>query len=107
MTTGTNKRLAALEKMVAAEPKDPFPYYGLALEYRGAGRKDDALAVFATMRERFAGYVPQYLMAGQVLIELGRKDEARAVLSAGVEAARSARDGHALGELESALAGLS
>jgi hypothetical protein len=102
----TNKRLAALEKMVAAGPNDAFPYYGLALEYRGLGRKDDALAVFATMRERFAGYVPQYLMAGQMLTELGRKDEARAVLEAGVQAARSARDSHSLGELESALAGL-
>ncbi|MBL8679238.1 MAG: tetratricopeptide repeat protein [Myxococcales bacterium] len=106
MTT-TNKRLAALEKMVAAGPKDPFPYYGLALEYRSADRKEDALAVFAKMREQFASYVPQYLMAGQMLIELGRKDEAKQVLQAGVDAARSARDSHAAGELESALAGLS
>lgn len=102
-----DKRLAALEKIVAAEPNDPFPYYGLALEYRSAGRTDDALALFARMRERFPSYVPQYLMAGQMLIELHRKDEARAVLEAGVEAARAARDAHAAGELESALVGLS
>jgi hypothetical protein len=51
--------------------------------------------------------VPQYLMAAQMLVELGRKDEARAVFAAGVTAARAARDAHAAGELESALAGLS
>ncbi len=102
-----SKRLEALEKMVAAGPKDPFPYYGLALEYRSAGRAEDALAVFARMRAEFSAYVPQYLMAGQMLIDLGRKSDARAVLEAGITAARAARDGHAAGELESALAGLS
>jgi|LNFM01.1.fsa_nt_gb hypothetical protein len=101
------KRLAALEKMVAAGAKDPFVHYGLALEYRSADRKEDALAVFSTMREQFASYVPQYLMAGQMLIDLGRKDEAKQVLQAGIDAARAARDSHATGELESALAGIS
>lgn len=105
--TGNAKRLAALEKMVAAGTKDPFPLYGLALEYRSAGRAEDALNVFARMRAEFASYVPQYLMAGQMLSELGRKDEARSVLEAGITAARAARDSHAAGELESALAGLS
>jgi hypothetical protein len=42
-----------------------------------------------------------------MLIELHRKDEARAVLEAGLEAARAVRDAHAASELESALAGLS
>ncbi|MDP3274380.1 MAG: tetratricopeptide repeat protein [Deltaproteobacteria bacterium] len=102
-----SKRLAALEKMVAAVPSDPFVYYGLALEYRSAARLDDALGVFVTMRERFASYVPQYLMAGQILKELGRKDHAREVLTLGIQAARAGRDSHAAGELESALAELS
>jgi tetratricopeptide (TPR) repeat protein len=102
-----SKRLEALEKMVASGPKEPFPYYALALEYRSVGRVEDALNLFARMRSEFASYVPQYLMAGQMLAELGRKDEARAVLEAGIVAARAARDSHAAGELESALAGLS
>lgn len=100
-------RLELLEKMVAAGHNDPFPYYGLALEYRSAGRLEDAVTLFATMRERFASYVPQYLMCGQILSQLGRRDDARAVLSQGISAARAARDAHALGELEGALAGLS
>lgn len=102
-----SKRLEALEKMVSLGPKDPFPYYGLALEYRSAGRVDDALALFQRMREQFSGYVPQYLMAAQMLIDRNDKSAARAVLEAGITAARAARDSHAAGELESALAGLS
>lgn len=59
-------RLDVLEKMVAREPNDAFPYYCLAQEYRSAGRADDALAAFQKLRDRFPGYVPQYLMAGQL-----------------------------------------
>lgn len=99
-------RLEILEQMVARGGGDPFPFYGLALEYRSAGRDEDALATFARMREKFPAYVPQYLMAGQLCERLGRKDDARAWLEAGVSAARTARDSHALGELESALAAL-
>lgn len=99
-------RLEALEMMVSRAPNDPFPYYGLALEYRGQKRLDDALATFAGLRTRFPAYVPQYLMAAQILQELGRHDEAREVVTAGVAAARAARDGHAAGELESLLASL-
>jgi hypothetical protein len=40
------------------------------------------------------------------LEKAGRKDEARAWLEAGIEAARKKKDGHALSELESALAAL-
>lgn len=99
-------RLETLELLVSRAPADPFPYYGLALEYRSANRDEDALRVFAQLRERFPDYVPQYLMAGQLLQRSARVAEARAVFEAGIAAARSKRDGHALGELESALAAL-
>jgi tetratricopeptide (TPR) repeat protein len=99
-------RLEVLEKMVAKAPDDPFPYYGLALEYRGQGRDDDALRTFEQLRAKFPDYVPQYLMAGQILQKLGRRDAARECFEAGIAAARKARDSHALGELESALAGV-
>jgi tetratricopeptide (TPR) repeat protein len=102
-----SKRLEFLEQLVAKSPSDPMPYYGLALEYRSAGRDDDALRAFETVRARFPTYVPQYLMAGQLCQKLGRLDAAREWLNAGIAVARDARDAHALGELESALAGVS
>jgi len=101
-----SKRLLYLEKITAEGSTDPFAWYGLALEYRNAERWDEALQTFTTLRTAHADYVPLYLMCGQMLEKLGRKDEARDWLEAGIAAARAKKDTHALGELESALAGL-
>lgn len=99
-------RLEALELMVSREPNDPFPYYGLALEYRSAGRLQDCLEGFRRLRARFPDYVPMYLMAAQVSQEVGAVDDARRWCQDGIEAAGRKRDGHALGELESLLGSL-
>ena len=99
-------RLEMLEQMIAKGVNDAFPMYGLALEYRSAGRENDAVRAFENLRAKFPGYVPQYLMCGQLLEKLGRKDDARAWFEAGIASANKARDMHAVGELESALAGL-
>ncbi len=101
-----SKRLAVLEKMTAAPNADPFAWYGLAMEYRSLGRLDECLRTFETLRERDPGYVAMYLMAAQVLAQLQRKEEARAWAEAGQQQARRKGDNHALGELESLLAGL-
>jgi tetratricopeptide (TPR) repeat protein len=100
-----NKRLAFLEQHCAAGTADSFAFYGLALEYRKEGRIEDALATFGTLRGKDPSYVPMYLMAGQTLLDAGRAEEARAWLESGIEVARAKHDSHALGELESALAG--
>ncbi len=102
----SSKRLAVLEKMTGAGSKDPFAWYGLAMEYKSLGRHEDAVATFGKLRALDATYVPQYLMCGSLLAELGRAAEAREWLSAGVAAARAKGDTHALSELEGALAGL-
>jgi tetratricopeptide (TPR) repeat protein len=101
-----NKRLAFLEAHCQTPAADSFAFYGLAMEYRKEGRVDDAIATFTRLREKDAGYVPMYLMAGQTLIDAGRPDDARGWLDAGIEMARSKHDSHALGELESALASI-
>jgi len=100
----SSKRLAMLEKMTAQGSTDPFAWYGLALEYSGLGRIDDAYATFQKLRAIDASYVPMYLMCGTMLVKAGRADDARAWLTAGVAAARAKGDSHALSELEGALA---
>ncbi len=101
-----SKRLAFLEKVTAAGSKDPMAWYGLAMEYRALERHDEALQTFTTLRTSTPEYVPMYLMCGQMLEKLGRNDDAREWLDAGVVAARKKGDSHAVGELESALATL-
>jgi hypothetical protein len=73
------------------------------MELRSLGRRDEALAAFAAVAEAHPDYVPTYLMAGQLAVELGRIEEARAFLSTGIEKARAAGEGKALGELTAAL----
>ena len=104
--TVPNKRLAYLEKVTAEGSEEPMAWYGLALEYRNLERWDEALQTFITLRTRKADYVAMYLMCGQMLEKIGRKDEAREWLEAGIVVAGAKRDSHALGELESALATL-
>lgn len=101
-----SKRLAFLENLTKGGSKDPMAWYGLAMEYRTLERLDESLAAFETLRSESPDYVAMYLMCGDVLSKLGRKDEARTWYEAGIETARKKGDSHALGELESALAGL-
>jgi hypothetical protein len=97
-----SKRLAFLLK-ATEKSEDPFVWYGLAMEYRSLSRLDEAVATFEVLRARSPGYVPMYLMCGQVLESMGRRADARSWLAAGIEAARSGGDMHSLSELETAL----
>jgi predicted Zn-dependent protease len=103
------KRLDFLLKMTSPGgpgSEDPFVWYGLAMEYRGLERTDEALATFEELRRKAPDYVPMYLMCGQMLESMSRPADARAWLSAGIEAARRKGDSHAASELESALQAL-
>jgi predicted Zn-dependent protease len=102
----TSKRLEVLLKMTSQESADSFAWYALALEYKGLGRIDDALATFAKLRAKDDGYVPMYLMCGTMLVEANRRDEAKDWLAAGLAAAKNKGDAHAAGEIEGALAAL-
>ncbi len=104
--SATSKRLAFLEKVTNDGSTDPIAWYGLAMEYRALERWEDALRTFETLRGQKPDYVPMYLMCGQMLVQAGRKDDARGWLEAGVTQARGTGNSHALGELEEALASL-
>jgi tetratricopeptide (TPR) repeat protein len=99
-------RIDMLKAFIAQRPSDPFPRYGLALEYKNAGRLDEARAEFVTLMDAHPTYTAAYLHAGNTLVALGRPDDARAIYVRGVEACIKAGDGHARGELEGALATL-
>jgi hypothetical protein len=103
MGLAMNKRLAMLEKLTASAAADSFAFYCLGMEYRKEGRVDDAISTFTTLRTRDAGYLPMYLMAGQMLREASRLGEAATWLEQGIDLARQKSDSKALGELESEL----
>ena len=99
-------RIETFKSFISKSPADPFPRYGLAMEYKGAGQLAEAWAAFEDLITNFPDYVATYLMAGQTLVALGRSSDAVTVFQTGVEVAGRRGDLHAKKELESALAEL-
>jgi tetratricopeptide (TPR) repeat protein len=99
-------RIEALLGFIQQKPQDPFPRYALALEYKNGGRLDEARATFDALMSAHPDYTAAYLHAGNTLLALGLRDDARAVYQRGVEACVRRGDAHARGELEGALASL-
>ena len=92
-----------LTEILTQQPNDAFARYGLGMAYSEAGRSEEALAEFALLHLNNPDYVPGYQMAGQLLVKLGRNDEARQILAAGVAAAERTRNSHALSEMQALL----
>ena len=100
----SSSRLDALKGLVAQNPNDSFMRYGLAMEYKNGNRFTEAREEFAVLLRDHADYVAAYLHAGNTHLALGDREAAREAFARGIEAATRKGDGHALGELQSALA---
>ena len=107
MAEQNKTRRQRLEEFVAKSPDDAFSRYGLALECMNSGDTAAADNHFRILLERNADYVPAYLVYGQLLAREARKEEARQVLSRGMDAAVKKGDQHARSEMETLLLELS
>jgi tetratricopeptide (TPR) repeat protein len=96
-------RLELLERLVASGQTDSFGRYALAMEYKKLGRSEEAVAVFTDLRDRDPDYLPTYQMAGQLLTELDRPEDARRWLEAGLALARRLGNDKTADELGQAL----
>jgi predicted Zn-dependent protease len=96
-------RIEQIEKMLASSPGDVFLNFALAMEQVKAGQAESALAGFQRVTELDPNYISAYTQLSNTLIDLGRKDEAKAVLARGVEAATRTGDKHAAGKMRDAL----
>ena len=103
MEATVNKRLAMLETMTGGGSKEPFAWYGLAMEYKNVGRLEDAATTFRKLRELDPDYLATYLMAGQNAASLGDVSEAKTWLEQGLEVATRKGDEKARSELAQAL----
>ena len=97
-------RLEQLEKLLAAEPRDVFLNFALAMEYFKAGRHEEALAQFGRVNEIDPDYVAAYFHKGNSLVALGRREEAKPVLQKGIEVAKRTKNPHAADEMGDLLA---
>lgn len=99
-------RLEQLQQMLSKEPNDTFLRYAVAMELRSQEQFEASLAAFSALRQQQPPHVPSFFMSGQLLAELDRIDESRAVLRDGIEIARRVGDHHAAGEMSEFLGSL-
>jgi hypothetical protein len=101
-----NPRLKALRTFAAQRPQDPFPRYALAMELKSASDLQGAWLALASLIADQPDYIPSYFPGGEVLVALGRMEEARVIYGKGIEACARGGDAHMGANLEDALAGL-
>ena len=101
-----SSRLDKLQRLLAAEPDDPFCLYGIAQEHAKAGAIELAIEWFDRTVAADPGHAYARFHKARLLEGLGRVDEARAELRLGLEAARVAGDAKALSEIAGALEAL-
>ncbi len=99
-------RREQIEKLLRADPNDTFLNYTLALEWDKEGETGKSLELFARLMTHDPPYVPAFFMAGQLLTRMNREDEARQVLTEGIQHARQQGNEHAAAEMTEFLAGL-
>ena len=92
-------RREQLEELLETNPDDVFLHYALALEYVSAGDVSEGLQKLAELTDRNPDYVAAYFRRGQILADQNEVDDAREILTRGIEVARKTRDAHAEREM--------
>ena len=96
-------RLERLLQLVARGSGDPFPLYGLAMEYKRLGRIEEAIRAFGRLLELHPRYVPAYYQFATALVLSGEIEQARETLARGIRIAETQGNRHAREELVRAL----
>ena len=99
-------RLTQLHKLLEADAADSDLPYMIALEHTKADQLDDALTWLDKTLALDAGHLYAYYQKGRVLSELGRDDDAKRLLTSGIEKAKQAGDEKAANELMELLGAL-
>ncbi len=92
-------RLAQLDKLLAADPRDTFTLYALAHEHAKAGDLARAVQFYDRTLAVDPACCYAYFHKAKAQHALGDPAAARATVAAGLAAARRAADAHAHSEL--------
>jgi len=93
-------RLQKLLEFHKNEPNDPFLKYALATEYIALNDFASALIYFEDLILNHREYVGTYYHLGKLYEKLNRTEDAIKIYEQGMQIARSAKDNHALSELQ-------
>lgn len=93
-------RLTKIMDMLEKTPDDAFLHFGLAMELMKEGRTEDALERFDRVLQIDPTYTAAHFHKGNTLIGLKRTDEAREILTAGLQATIKIGNKHAQREMQ-------
>lgn len=96
-------RLEMLEESLQVSPQNAFLRYGLAMELKNAGRAEEAWKHFEHLLTYHPDYWATYQHAGNLLVEMGRREGARQVMTRGLEVTARQGKSHPHDELQAAL----
>jgi thioredoxin-like negative regulator of GroEL len=96
-------KIAGLNEILALDPKNSFARYGVAMERVNRGEMEAALEEFNTLLGNDADYTAGYFMAAQTLAKMGRTEEAKKRLKAGIASAAKSGNYHAQSEMQTML----
>ena len=96
-------RIATLSEILRQNPADTFARYGLAMALASANQPESALEEYNSILASSPDYVPAYQMSAQLLLQLGRIDQARERLQQGLAVAERTSNAHAASELAAML----
>lgn len=97
------ERIQFLRDSLATNPDDTFARYALAVELTRGGQPEEAWKQFQYLLEHHPDYSASYYQAGMLLAVQGRTEEARRVLTKGIEVTARLGQKHAHAELQDAL----
>lgn len=92
-----------LQKLLAADPNDPFILYGLAQEYAKLNDHAQAVEFYDRCLAADPAYCYAYYHKARTQFAAGQDAIARATILAGMSAAKTHGDAHALSELQALL----
>jgi predicted Zn-dependent protease len=107
MTQQNKTRRQKLEEFLSQNPNDAFSRYGIALECVREGDLAAAETHFRTLIQTNPDYVAGYQMYAQTLAQNERREEAKPILTQGIQAAIRQGNQHARTEMEGLLDELS
>ncbi|MHB8969323.1 MAG: tetratricopeptide repeat protein [Pirellulaceae bacterium] len=99
-------RRQKIEAMLIDEPRDTFLRYSLAMELQKEGDYEASLRGFRDLMNDLPPHAPAFFMAAKLYAQLGRAEEARAALHAGIEHSRAQGNTHAASEMSEFLMAL-
>ena len=103
---GFDNRIEYFERMVADNPDNPTGLLALANEYGKAERPEDEAAALQSYTAKHEDEGNAYARLGEVLVQLGRPEEARAAYEKGIEQAEKYGHSGMAEDLRGALAQL-